>query len=236
MARNSTFERIIEMVRAEAKLSTDTSVGVESLTYIKQLINRTYEVLWDEFEWSFTALRREDCFKTLAAGQRYYDFPADLDSDAVEGAWVYNGGVWNPIDYGVSLDQYASVDSETDERSDPVLRWVVRDDDQFEVWPIPASNGDLIGFSGKRKFVRLSANADRCEMDDTLVALLCASEILSAAKDGSAPQKVALAQARLDKLRGKASGNGRFVMGRGDQTAVDLSKVMFRAVYNDPTP
>jgi hypothetical protein len=233
--RNTTLDELVEQLRAECRLSTDSSRGVESRSMLVQVINRTYEVLFDDYDWSFLKLKREDCFKQLYAGQRYYNCPVESDVDSLTRAWINYGNVWVPLEYGIDFSHYSQMDSEQDQRADPAQCWVVRDDGQFEVWPIPASNDNRIGFEGKRKFSRLSAGSDRCVLDDSLVVLFAAAEILAGNKQPDAPMKLQMAQARLAKLRASAAGQSRSTVGRGDRQDDIRGWPRIRAVWNNMT-
>lgn len=215
MSRGTTLDQIVEQLRAECRLSTDSSRGLESRTQLVQVINRVYETLYDEFDWEFLNITREEGTKDLQAGQRYYDPPTNLDVDSISGAWAEYGGLWHPLQYGIGYPQFNYLDSDLDERQDPVTHWKVRDDDQIEVWPIPDSNNNRIAFEGKRKFVRLSAGDDRCLLDDTLVVLFAAADVLQGNKQEDSKAKMSMAQARLAKLRGKATGKSRVRIGLG---------------------
>lgn len=216
--RNSTLDNIVEQLRNEARLSTDSSRGLESRPWLVQLINRWYETLFVDYEWQHLKIMREDATVQLAAGQRFYDVPETVEVDSIIKLWGKFGGGWTPLDYGIGFEQYSQRDSDAGERADPAQRWTIRDMTQIEVWPIPATNDNLIGFEGKRKFVRLVKGSDRCLLDDTLIVLFAASEILAAHKQPDAKNKEAAAGTLLARLHAKSSGGSRVRMGLGDST------------------
>lgn len=216
--RGKTLGQLIEEVRAESRLSTNNSRGLENRENVAQVIKRNYEVLYADYDWPFLSILREDCYVTLNAGQRYYDFPDHIDVDTLKGMVTRMGNVWTPVTYGISLATYNMIDSETDKRADPVLKWSVRNDQQFEVWPIPASNGNLVGFEGKQKFVPLTKDSDRCLLDSTLIVLFSAAELIEATGGKDAASKKQMASARLGKLRARTAAKSRCIIGGNDPT------------------
>lgn len=214
--RNSTLDQMVEALRNEARLSTDSSRGVESRPWLVQLINRWYETLWNDYDWQHLNLLREDSTVALQAGLRYYDIPETVDVDSISKVFLRFGNGWSEIDYGIDHSHYSERDSDNDERADPVQRWTVRDMAQIEVWPIPASNDCALGFEGKRKFARLTKGDDRCLLDDNLIVLFAAAEVLAAHKQADAQKKEQAASAVLTRLRAKASSKARVRMGLGE--------------------
>lgn len=178
MARGRMFLNLVIDLRNELGRSSSVAVGVDDLTRLKHHINRAYEHRYDKHDWPH--LRRTFDPVTLSAGERYYNFPSDLNYDRVERAWVWWTNEPIPIDRGIDVSDYAAYDSASDERSDPVCKWDVRsvgDAIQFEVWPLPASNDVEITFLGHRKISRLVNDADICLLDDWLIVLDAAAAI-----------------------------------------------------------
>lgn len=236
MARGTTLSELRELVRAEARLSTNTSRGIDNNDYIDRLIKRVYETLWDDHDWPFLRVRREDSGKTIQAGQRYYDYPDDMSVETIEEVWAKFGSVWHKLEYGIPPDVYNDLDSDDDERSDPPLRWQMRDEDQFEIWPMPASNDGELRFVGKRKFVQLVATTDRAEIDDIAISLICAGEILASQKQADAQTKFDQAVRRIQKLIGRTAGKGEINFAAPGSSKGRTSGVRLRAVYNDRNP
>ena len=216
--RNSTLDQMVEALRIEARLSTDSSRGVESRPWLVQLINRWYETLWNDYDWQFLNLTREGATVPLQAGLRYYGIPETVDIDSITNVYVRFGNGWSPIDYGIDHSHYSQRDSDKGERSDPVQRWTVANADQIEVWPIPATNDGALGFEGKRRFARLTKGGDRCLLDDNLIVLFAASEILAAHKQPDAAKKEQAASAVLTRLRANGASKKRVRMGLGEAT------------------
>jgi hypothetical protein len=96
------------------------------------------------------------------------------------------------------------------------LKWQIHDGNQFEVWPLPASNGALVRFSGRRKITPLVGDDDRCDLDDQLVVLYAAAEVEAKKSQKDADLKLAAAKARLLTLRARTSDRRRVRMGMGE--------------------
>lgn len=208
--RNNTLENLRVMVRAEARISTSYSRTANSNEeYIDQLIKRYYEQLWTEVDWPFARIHKENAGKPLMAGERYYDFPTTLDLERTISLWRKNGNVWGELVQGILPSDYTAMDSDANTRSDPVLKWDVYDGNQFEVWPMPASNTYEVRFDGYRRLSPLVSDQSRCELDDILVALFCAAEVLAGTGQKDAQLKLTMANERLTQLKSRLSTKTR---------------------------
>lgn len=205
MARGTQFLQLVTMLRAELGRSTSTALGVADLPALHQAINRAYATLYLK-DWQH--LRREFPKIGLAAGQRYYDMPAQLDSDRVERTVVWWNGEPYPLCKGIGFEHYAAYDSTIDERNSPAARWDVRftgTTDQIEIWPVPADNQQTLQFVGKTKFARLVNDIDVCRLDDDLVVLHAAARLAVSRKANDAAMFASDASALLEELLGNAS-------------------------------
>lgn len=223
MALRTTYADVVDMARDEARLSTSSSRGTDALAYIQRLVKRHYTTLAEEFEWAHLELKRNDSAarKVLAAGSRIYSFPTSVNVLKITGAYVKHAGVWNPVAYGIGRAEYSLYDPAEDQRNDPVQRWAFHDDDEFEVWPIPASNGAAdsdgeVAFEGQRKVEALTSDASRLDMDDEMVALFVAAEILAGNGQKTAAEvKANAAVARRDRMRIGLGDKRTYTMGAG---------------------
>jgi hypothetical protein len=223
MGLRNTFQAVIQMVRAESRLSTNTSRGIDHLDHIKQLIRRNVQQLAEDYEWQHLALKKESAVSrvVLQAGLRTYAFPAAVNPAKIAQGWVKWGNLWQRVDYGITLDHFSALDPDTNQRSDPVRNWMFYSDIEFEVWPLPASNGVANGsgefaFEGQRKPDTLLQDGDRVDMDDILVSLLSATEILAAdGQKAAADVKGNAAAARLLQVRGNFGSKTRYTIGLG---------------------
>lgn len=209
MARNEQFLELQTALREELGRSPDVSVGVDDLPILKRALNRVYATLYDEHDWPF--LRRVFPRIQLNAGQRFYDFPTDLNIERVEVVNAWWNGLPNPVHRGIGFEEYASFDSEADERSDPVLAWDVRDvsgTPQIEVWPIPSANDQELQIIGIRTAPKLVNDIDLCLLDDEMVILFAAAQYLARQKSEDADVVLAQARARFQSMKGRSSGGG----------------------------
>lgn len=216
MALRTTLNDIVEMVREEAGLSSNTSRGTDNRANIVRLIKRHYTTLAESYTWPHLEIKREVATKVMADGQRYYDFPANINTDKIESAWFKWGSLWHELDYGIGLDDYNAQDSETGDKSDPAVKWDFYGDSQFEVHPVPASASGIISFVGQKKVETLNSNDSRADIDDILISLYVAAEILAMNKQQTVAEiKAQAAGARLAQLRAGKNDKTRIQVGIG---------------------
>ena len=123
------------------------------------------------------------------------------------------------MDRGIGFEQYAAYDSDADERSDPTMLWDERwtgSATQIEVWPIPSSNDMTMRMLSLRPLPALTSNDDTAALDDRLITLYAAAELLAGRDAKDARLKLAAAQDYKASLLANAQG-GRapIVMGGG---------------------
>lgn len=216
MAIGTTLGDVIEMVRKEARLSSNTSRGTDHRENIEQLIKRHQQVLADSYDWQHLELKREMAFKQMVAGQRVYDFPTNLNTDKISEVWYKYGSVWHQLDYGISYNELNSQDSDDGETSDPVVAWDYYGALQFEVFPVPAGNTGIISFLGQKKLTPLIDDDSRLDLDDILISLYVAAEILAGNdQKGAAEIKAQAASSRLDQMRAGKGSQRRVTVGNG---------------------
>lgn len=209
--RRRQFVQLIYDLRAELERAVDPAAGVADIPILKRAIQRNYESLYDAYDWPHLTVTAS---VSLVADSRYYDFPSEIDYDKIDEIRLF----WNdrPTDIcrGISLDDMAVFDSDAEETSDPAQKWDVRftgTREQMEVWPIPASSGDSIKFKGKKKFVQLIDEANLCLIDDHLVVLSSAIELLPEKSGAKLKAKLAALQARYGVTRGRAKSGSETV-------------------------
>lgn len=218
MPLRTTFGELISMVRDEAGLSSNSSAGNDQVAVVKRLIRRHYYTLADTYDWQYMKLRRNsaEAGKIMAAGQRFYDFPVAVNPLKISKVHVKWSTSYIPVEYGIDHELYNSQDSEADERADPVIRWDFNGHEQFEVWPIPASDGGAeIRFEGMRAVELLVGDLSRADIDDELIVLYASAEILDKRDKKSAATKFAMAKDRLGQLRAGYADRGRYIVGGG---------------------
>jgi hypothetical protein len=213
MARGTSLNELVTMVREEAGQSTNAALGQNAVGALKAMIRRQQEVLWLEHSWPHLRVERE---VTIAAGQRYYAFPADLSQnhriDEVSVKWE---GDWRPVEHGITLAHYNSVDPAEDERRDPVLCWELYEGNQIEVWPLPETNGAKLLLRGTRNLNPLVGDADTADLDDILIVMFVAAEIAAKQNQENAKPKLQIAQRQLQRLKAENSHDRTFSFSTG---------------------
>lgn len=190
-------------------------MGNDNRAYLQRLLKRQYEFLCDEFDWSFLHIGNDDATKTLQAGERFYDFPVKMDLKNTVLADTFYGNVWVPLVYGIDMQNYTSMNPELNQRADPQTNWRVYSDRQFEVWPMPASNGKLVRFTGKKLPEVLVGDTSRADMDDLLIVLYVAAEVLAKQSSKDGELKLAAAKQRMQQMRAAYGSRSKVRIGMG---------------------
>lgn len=200
MARRTTLEDVRNQLKKECRRSSATSRATDNDEYLDALIRRYAEQIYMDYDWPWARMHKEDGDKELAAGQRYYDFPTQLDVERTIKLYRKYGNTWTELPQGITPIDYSAHDSDVDERADPALKWDVYDERQFEIWPLPASNGDIVRWDGYRRMEALVDDTSRLDVDDMLVVLFAASEVLAGSNQKDAQLKAVAANRRLLRL------------------------------------
>lgn len=210
------------MLREETGRATSVAVGVDDLPQIRNKLRRTQAILYDDYDWSF--LRQVFPLKTLQSGERYYDFPSGLNLERVEKVALWFSNVAMPITRGIESSDYSFLNPEAGVTSDPAMKWDVRwtgTKEQIEIWPVPASNDQSLQFIGLRALRPLVKMSDVADLDDELIVLTAAAELLARKDDKSASIIMKRAENRLHRLMGRTQGarkRYRLGMGSGEHT------------------
>lgn len=213
MARGVVFTEMLDMLRAEAMISTNPNLSANILPNMKQVLQRTQRQLWLNYSWNFLNGWAD---KVMVAGQRYYDFPTTIDSMRIKKAYYRWNNLFQELERGINALDYNAFDSElaTPIRVDPVTKWDFKDtnETQFEVFPIPATNGSAatgyVRFEGIRNLNPLVADTDRCTLDADLIVLFAAVEVLGRTNEKEADRKFKMANSLLTSMRGHYSSTG----------------------------
>jgi hypothetical protein len=215
MARNVTLGELIDDVRAEAGHSLQANLGVAMREVLVKVLQRQQRRLWEDYDWTFLRVDRD---VAVQAGQRYYDIPADLTLERIEKVQFKYGDRWIPMHHGIHREHLDQHDSDKGIRSFPVERWAEHENDQVEFWPIPSQNGslaqssDIVRFTGIRRLRPLVAESDRADLDDTLLVLYSAAEILAREKSADAGLKLQLAEKHYARLKARNSKSDTFTL------------------------
>jgi len=227
MPRGTQFGQLVDQFREEAGHAVSRALGQNELPGIKAILRRTYRRLHSDFEWPHLRVYRD---KTLAAGEQYYALPADLLSDRIAQAWVREQGTdwWYDLIYGIGLDAYNTVHSFRDEREDFPCRWQVWEEEQFEVWPVPATSDHTVRFYGVRAPKPLTDENETVDLDDDLIVLYAVAEMLARERSSDAELKLQQARQHYMRLRSNSQHTEPFTMKvshdrRGGRSRIDLT-------------
>lgn len=202
MPRNiTTLSAMVEDLRLETGRSANVNFGQDEYASLVRLLQRTQDNLYWDYEWPFLKARRD---VDLAAGSRYYDFPSDMNSERIFKVSTKIGNVWETVTRGIDMDDYSIRDSDNDSRQDPLLKWDIIDagsGEQFEAWPIPASDDLVVRFEGFKKIATFISDDDVCTLEPDLVVLFAAAKLLAREKSADAPEALKSAQTFYNNLK-----------------------------------
>ena len=212
MARGKQLLSLIAQLRAETGRTQDVSVGVDEVENLKVILQRTQETLYEEYEWPHMRVQKTI---TLNAGQRHYDLPSGLNFDRIQDVKLRYNSVYVDLERGITFDDYSVYDSNasTPVRSFPTLKWDIRDTgsgEQVEVWPIPNTSATVYMF-GTKILGDLIQDADTADLDDRLIVLFAAAEMLARQKSNDAKIKLSQAERRLAMLRKNSQAGSKTV-------------------------
>lgn len=213
MPRAVTLVKLLDNLRAELHASLNPALNNQVRDKQVAFLQSTQDWLWEDFTWPHLRVFRN---YQLQAGQYLYDVGADFDIDRIEKIEVKYGGVWRRLHAGIDAKHYFLHDTELGQRSTPVRRWRIAENEQIEMWPIPDTNGDpvlLEGYfkvTGIRKLRPLIADSDVCDLDSQLIYLYAAAK----SSPGSLEGKFALnlANKRMAKIKANLTPRREFRM------------------------
>lgn len=221
MARNTTLVKLLDDLRAEARMSLNPAHNAQNRPAQVKALQREQERLWEDFDWPHLRVERQ---VPIQAGQRYYETPEDMQIDRIERIEIFADGDWCRLTPGIDGAHYSIWNSDLDQRSWPPRRWKIHEDEDIELWPISDTNGDpttregYLKFTGIRNLRPLVADADRADLDDVMLVGYCAAQILAASGAKDAKLKLDAANSRYSRLRGKLTPRREFKMfGIGEQ-------------------
>lgn len=215
MARGTQLSALVDALRAEIGASTNVSMGINSLPALHHILNRTQSWLWEKFDWPFAYIERDE---QMVNGSRYYGFDPEIDFGRITEAHVRYSDSWRPLVYGIGVDQYNSSDPSDGEKEDPPTNWRHYENNQFEVWPMPSSNECVVRFKAIKKLPKMVNDSDVALLDDNLIVLFAAAELLARAKSQDAQGKMSAANELFTKLKGSGIKNDVFTLGGGMPT------------------
>lgn len=200
MARKQPLEEVLRKVRLEARRAANPSLSESEKDKLVHLVNRVQRSLYLEHYWPFLQKREP---VAMSAGQRFYDIPAGYDLERIETVFYKDTTVYCRLPRGIDMHHYNTHDSFTGERADPPMRWDIVDnggDAQLEIWPIPDTGNYSLVIQGLRAISPLVNDGDLVELDDYMIALYCAAELLTNVDKEDAKVKLVRANELRDKL------------------------------------
>jgi len=217
MAAGVTLASLRDQLRAEIGASANPAMGQNAVHQMNHILNRTQERLWADFDWPQLVIDRD---VPMVDGQRFYSLGNDIDFNRVFSTDVKYSATWRPVSFGISTANYNELDPEENDKQDPVMAWDTSEDGNIEVWPTPASTGTTkMRFRAIKKLQKMSADADVSMLDDKLIVLFSAADMLAHAKAPDAGVKLQLANAHYARLRGHSNKNNVTIYGGGRPAA-----------------
>jgi hypothetical protein len=230
----NTLDNVLKKLRAEigAKM-VPVSVDANQEDVYKAVLSRVYERLWNEFDWPHL---RVEIDVSIPSATQYIELTANpasattLDFQRVNQAWIRKAAVaapdeayWYPMDYGIGPGHYNVRSTAGDFRS---LNWQQYVDpldpntQKFELWPVltfDASQRMDVRFYGIKQLTEpnLENAGDVLELDDNMVVLYAAAELLRRKNADDADYKLAQAQQLYSKLKGQQNKSEPFILGGG---------------------
>ena len=103
MARNVQLIQLVQKFREETGASVLASSGLGQLPAQQNYLRRTQKLLALGYDWPHL---RVDRTITLQAGQRFYDFPSDIDYSRVEEVNLWINGQPSEVERGIGSEEY----------------------------------------------------------------------------------------------------------------------------------
>ncbi len=227
--RSQQFQTIVLKTRRLSYRATSAALGQNEEEHIKELVNQYYEFFYFDHNWPF--LKVLDADIAITAGEYEYDVPESIDLERIEKVDVLFGDIWQPVDRGITMDEYNQMSPEDNERFDPVLKYDIQwtgSAAQIAVWPKPAS-ATTLRLQGRKKFERLVTNTDICLLDDALIAGYAAADLLLGDEDPRAQNTLARSQKHYNTLKFglNKNRNSKFSL-RGQPPQKDYSNIEIR--------
>lgn len=212
-----TLETMVQNLRYETGRSPNTNLGQDEFQALAHLIRRTQIFLYWDYDWPFLKCRRD---LSVVAGSRYYDVDEDMDYERIIRVRGNGFGQWTPLVQGITMDDYNIYDSDDDDRASPAEKWQIIDTDsgvvaaqeQIEIWPL-CETAETVRFEGFKKLGPFVQNSATTTLDDTLILLFAAAELLEADESPKAKSVLAKANRLYTRMRaGAPRREGKYVI------------------------
>lgn len=187
MATGTALSTLVTMLKGEIGASTTIGTGTDA--ELKVLLSNKQKFLAALRDWDNLRLQAT---VGLLAGVRYATKPS-INFNRPFKVEAKINDFWSQVAYGIGADELNIYDSEVLETADPIQAWQHYGLTQFEVWPVPAT-AQNIRFIGQMNLGALVVDADTCTLDDLMLVLFTAADILADANSPGAQRKAANAQ------------------------------------------
>ena len=209
MSRGTALSSVRALLKAELRDTQETN-STQDTEYNYALSNKQRDFAL-AYDWPFL---QHDWDLACAGGSRYLNIPTS-DTRGVSVTINFErpvtvnnklSSLWNETTYGIGIEQYNYLEG-TANPQDPIRRWRMvtntseaLNPDQVEIWPVPVT-AQTLRFTGQRNVLTLTADADKADLDDLLLAYFVAADYLAFRGLENAPMALAKAQSHLIKLR-----------------------------------
>lgn len=178
--------------------------GVVNSSLIDSMLNSAQRQLYEQFDWLEMRGVEE---RTTGANQQFYDYPADCDVERIQGIWIKWSGSYYPLIEGISFS-----DRSYNPGGNP-LKYERRA--QYELWPIPSTNGYTIRIEYIKTLPQMILSSDRTSLPSEIVYLHALANAKLHYRQPDAPTYSSQLDNLMAKLKAKhrsksvwSSGNG----------------------------
>lgn len=201
MAVGTTLATLRKMLNVETGDEMDETISPARVAINNQLLNNQQLFMVNQHAYLLGKVRVQ-----LAAvvGQQYYNLPAGIDFDRLDKPEFTNVNNFRyRVGFGIGQEEYNLFRSDLGVQASPVMRWDlvnVNNVLQIELWPIPSVAQSLM-LSGVLPLTQMVNDSDTCVIDDLVLVLYTAAEILAKREAPSAQVVGTKAKAALDSVR-----------------------------------
>jgi hypothetical protein len=214
VARNTQLITLLDMLRSEARLSSNPAHNLSVVDSQVLMIQRLHDWLVEDYDWPHL---RVDVIIPLQEGQRFYEIPEEIDIERLEAVSILCDGRFKPLSPNITDAHLSIHNSELEHQDYPPEAFKDRGTGLFEIWPISDRDGTAeegkLRLTGIKKSVRLIKDTDRSLVDDRLLILYAAAEVLAASGAKDTGYKLEQARKRYEALKGNASKIKKFTLG-----------------------
>lgn len=232
MARGVLASTVLTKLKAEIGDYAGTNTVRDAELY--QLMSNKQQQLVMEYDWSFMT-RRWDV--SAPVNTQFITYPtvddvgltATINIDELDKVEVLYNLMYQPVIYGIGAPQYNVFNYQLrGQTSIPIRNWreASNPDDAvqpntFEVWPVP-SVAQTIRFTGERQPTAITGASIKVDLDDMLIALAVAADLLFYKNPQKAQYKMTQFQQHLRRLGGQSKTSDKIrILGGGNMESED---------------